>query len=92
MAGRVVYPDKQHWRWTQTQEQLEFVILGGTQERLRILGTIQDLCFPVWRALRALQSYPCWDQSPEKANYAWSNPFPHKETKQLGEKLRALKP
>lgn len=85
-------PAQAQWRWTKTQgRRLDFTIIAGGEERLRVSGSVQDLCFPVWRALRALQSQPGWAVPPEAASLAWSHPFPHKEAKQLSEALKTLK-
>lgn len=84
-------PAEVHWRWTKAHDRIEFAIVESSKEHLRMTGSVEDLCFPAWRALRALESNPCWALPTDPATLVWSHPFPHKETQQLGEKLKALR-
>ncbi len=89
-------PSEVLWRWTKIDDLVEFSILEPSynvfnkqcQNVFTMVGTVEDLFFPVWRALRSLESNAYWTSDLRQQSHIWSNPFPHQATQQLGEKLK----
>lgn len=78
-------PDEVLWRWKRVDDSVQFSILAGNEEVVGTAGTVQQLLFPVWRALRSLECNDCWNSDAFAEGELWSHAFPNQETALLGQ-------
>jgi hypothetical protein len=88
-------PDEEEWIIARRGESAQLTVKyrSASQTRtledhvLDVLGPPSDICIPIWRALRALESDPAWAvSSPDRV---WSSPFPTNSLAELTRRIKA---
>jgi hypothetical protein len=75
-------PDEEEWILARRGESAQLTVKYRSVSQTRtlehhvldVLGPPADICIPIWRALRALESDPAWAVS--SLDRVWSSPFP----------------
>jgi hypothetical protein len=74
-------PREETWTFRRTDEVIMLDAQASFEDSVRVAqGSSVEVCLPIWRALRRLQS----DMSCQSAEHTWSHPFPSKEVEALG--------
>lgn len=74
-------PREEVWTLRRTDEVFSLDAKASFEDSVRVAqGSSAEVCLPIWRALRRLQSDVSWQSS----EHTWSHPFPSKEVDALG--------
>jgi hypothetical protein len=80
-------PEEETWTFQRAADVFRLEVRESGRGKERVLfaeGTVNEICAPVWRALRRLEVDDAWS-----SQTAWSYPFPAAEVAALAAQIRA---